>query len=260
MGQEQNQGEPQVANPQAASGDVGDLPPAPAAVPTPAAVPVSDPVADPKMVPLAALEDERRKRQQYEQMVNQILMQQTRVPQAPAPQDDVLSRLGVKPEDLYDENGLRRFTVGINNLIQQQVQQGISQFGTQQFLAEHPDFAGVVGQSYGGQFVPSPTFQAACAQDPYLQAAVNGLLASGDTLGAMRLAYDRASKAARPPQTVNPSIQIPGVTQQVQRQVAPTSPMSVGGGGAFAAAGAVGRMSDEEFARLDAQAAGTPGV
>lgn len=253
MDQEQDQGEPQVVIPQAASGDPGDLPPAPAAAP------VAESIVDPKMVPLAALEDERRKRQQYEQMVNQILMQQARAPQAPA-QDDVLTRLGVKPEDLYDENGLRRFTTGINTLIQQQVQQGISQFGTQQFLAEHPDFAGVVGQSYGGQFVPSPTFQAACGQDPYLQAAVNGLLASGDTLAAMRLAYDRASKAATPPQTVNPSIHIPGVTQQVQRQIAPTSPTSVGGGGAFAAAGAVGRMSDDEFARLDAMAAGTPGT
>jgi len=233
----------------------------------PADLPPASTVVDSETEGLkAALEAERQKRQETERLVNQILMSNAQAMQQQAVQpqgqgDDIISRMGVKPEDLYEQDGLRKLGQGIQNLINQRVQQQVTNMSTQQFMAEHPDFTQVVGQSYGQSFVPSAAYNEACRRDPSLSLAVQGLMNAGDPLSAMRLAYDRASAAASPqtPSPVGPNVNIPGVPQQAAAQVAPTSPTSVGGGGAFGAAATVANMSDEEFERLDAQAAGTPG-
>ena len=233
----------------AAAPEVGALPDAQAATAQP------DTPSD--MVPLSALQEERRKRQMYEQMLLQQA-QSFRAPQVDAQpqQSDILGEIGIRPEDLFEADGVRRFATGVQSMVEKKVQQHLAQFSQNQFLAEHGDFANVVGQTYGGQFVPSQQFQQACAADPLLRDSVNGLLSSGNVMAAMRLAYGRASTVGKQVQ----QFPQPGIEQQTAARIAPTSPTSVGGGGGgFGQAQRVGQMSDEEFDRLDRQVAAMPG-
>ena len=218
---------------------------------------------EPTTVPVAALEDERRKRQQAEQAAyqyQQALIQQQATRNAVAPEQppqDILREIGISPDDIYTQEGVQRFASGIDGLVNKRVQEATAQIKRemqqQTFSQQYTDYAELVGTQGPLGFQPAPALQRAMKENPNLQTELQSVQ---DPTAAQRLAYSYAKMAKRimDLEAQNPQQDI---KTTVQARTAPMSPAAVGAGGAFTMAQTVGQMSDEEFDRMDREAAGS---
>lgn len=232
---------------------------------TPAAGETQEPVQETKNVPLASLEDERRKRQAAEQQLQQYqqyLIQQQAMQQATQsapsrPPVDVLEQIGISPDDIYTPEGVRRFATGVNQLVAKQVEEATRQFKaqmeTQTFQQQATDYADLVGQPGPFGFQPAPALQRALQDNPDLEREIASM---SDPIQQRRTAYRFAKMAKRIIDLESAQADPRDVATAVRAKTAPMSPAATGSGGAFTLARDVGRMSDEEFDKLDRQAAG----
>jgi hypothetical protein len=130
--------------------------------------------AETKMVPLAALEAERKKRQEAEQRGEQEvqnlrqqfeLLRQSQVQDMPKRAQDYFAAQGLEDDDIPTVKQLR----GYAQEVQQQgnVQQHVS--AIQHFIDSKPDYTEKVGiVNVVGQFTPSATLLRAMQDDPTL--------------------------------------------------------------------------------------------
>jgi len=216
----------------------------------------------PTNVPLAALEDERRKRQeaenqllQYQQaLLNQQAMRQAIQGPAAQPEEDVLAQIGISADDIYSDDGIRKLGVGIKRLVADQVQQAARAIRAEVQQTTYTDYSDLVGTQGPMGFQPAPPLVRAMKDDPQLQA---DLLAMTDPAQQQRAAY-RAAKMAK--QIMDLEAKANGPSRQdiettVNARTAPMSPAAAGAGGAFSMARTAGEMSDEEFDKMDREAA-----
>ena len=219
-------------------------------------------------VPLASKQDEVRKRQEAQDQLEQfrqIAMQQqatiaalqNQQPQQAQQPQDVLERIGITPDDIYTPEGVRKFATGINQLVAEQVQTETRRFRqeleNQQFSNQYKDYNELVGTQGPMGFQPSDAFKRAMAEDPGLQ---QDLVSIQDPMAQRRMAYRAAKQAKRVMDLEAGQANPRDIAATVASRTAPMSPAAVGGGGSFTVARTVGNMSDEEFARLDREAAG----
>jgi hypothetical protein len=216
-----------------------------------------------KSVPLTALEDERRKRQAAEQQLaqyQQALMQQQAIRQAVQPQSteqDILREMGVSPDDIYSEDGVRRLAQGLATYTQKQIEQETRRIRAEMQPQQFTDYTKLVGTQGPMGFQPAPALLRAMQDDPQLQ---NDLVSMTDPARQQRAAY-RAARAAQKIMDLEanaaPGTSPHDIAATVAATTAPMSPAAVGAGGAFTRARELANMSDEEFERMDREAAGT---
>lgn len=215
---------------------------------------------------LAALEDERTKRQAAEAQLaqyQQLVMQQQAMYQAVARPSvaqptEALDQVGIEPTDLYTEDGLRKFVASTVKLARQEAAQEVArirqELNQQQFNQQHTDYSDLVGTPGPMGFQPAPPLQRALKDNPGLQ---QDLLAITDPTAQARAAY-RYAAMAKQVMDLEARLGAPNpkdIETQVAASTAVMSPAAAGAGGAFTTARAYGDLSDEEFAKLDREAA-----
>lgn len=207
--------------------------------------------------------DERNKRQAVEQQLyqyQQMLTQQQAMRQAAQPQQavDPLQQLGVAPEDLYTEDGMRKLVGGMQEQVAKQVQEATARvrqdFNQQQFNQQAPDFTELVGRPGPTGYQYSPIFQHLMQRDPQVE---RELMQITDPIAQSRAAYRMAVQEKLIMDLESKQTSGQDIQAHIQAQTSPQSAAAVGGGGAFSKAQEVGSMSDDEFDRLDREAAGT---
>lgn len=131
------------------------------------------PTDQPGPVPYERFKEVNDQRRAYEEYI----LRQRQQPQQPTPgqptqpsQEDVLRQLGMTADDLFTDDGLRRYTQGVMQLTQQGMMQAVQQLRTEmaQMMnqSQTPDFAQVVG----GQNPITGEFQYGGALQNYMNA------------------------------------------------------------------------------------------
>jgi len=186
-----------------------------------------------KTVPLAALEAERKKRQDAEESSRQEveglrsqfqILQNAQVQQMPQQAQDYFAQAGLEDDDIPTVAQLRGFYGSIQR--QTAVQQHVAT--AQSFIERNADYAEKVGgfNAYN-QFVPSPIFQAAMAADPELRKDYfAGNLMPAQAHRAVK-GFEAGNELAKLKATAKEQETIHSVNLKTR----PGSPAAVGGGG-----------------------------
>ena len=214
---------------------------------------------------MSALEDERTKRQQAEQQLQQFyqtMTQQQAMRQAVAPQttsqvDPVtqyIKEQGIGADGFVTPEDMAKVLAHQASVTRQEFTRKLHE---QQFAQQTSDFNELVGVQGPMGFQPAPALQRAIQEDPGLQQRI-AQTAQSDPMAARALAYTTAKFAKTIIDMEAKLAATPGADDIAKDVAAKTAPMSAAAGaagGAFNASRAVGDLSDEEFARLDRLAA-----
>ena len=203
---------------------------------------------EPKTVPLASLEDERRKRQEAEQ-ATAYYQQMLQVAQANAVQQPAQQPTNpldeITDDDVVDGRTVKQLIQKGGQAIMQGVQQQI-------FAANHPDYAEIVGSvNTAGQFQPAAPLQSVLKRNPNLQLALQG------NPQAYVLAYElaKAEKERLELEAKSVTNQAEAAAQQANIATTPMSPAAAGGGGALGQAARFASdpatWTDEEKTRFE---------
>jgi len=219
--------------------------------------------ADEPMIPKSRLDQiiakEQAAQEKLELIQQQMLLMQTAqqyAPQAPQAQQQPASAdpFDGLEDDSYVEvaaarQSLKTFQQEIQSQVNQQIQIGL-------FQAQHPDYNEVVGamNQFTGQFEYSPHLTQALTTNP---AMAQLLQQQRNPLSAMQLAYQLGNsvkaKTVKQQTQNNTTLQQQYARNTAAAQTAVLPASAVGGGGEVNRRSATSRMSDAEFAELDAQ-------
>lgn len=191
---------------------------------------------------LAALEAERKKRQEAEQQVIS-LNQQFQILQAnqarQQAQQDIFQQQNLADEDYVTVEQARQYVQQLQQTNQQQQQAT----NIQNFISQHPDYAEMVGQSnLTGQFIAAEPLRQALLANPALGSTLNNPLTA--PIVAYELAKGQIAKTKLAEQfAANKEKE---AQQSANEKIAPMSSAAVGGTGATNLASQIGDLSDPE--------------